>query len=451
MPDPDPTPDPGAEDKSEEVERLRAELEELRAHQAQAGPDASGGGSGRPHRARHGLRWTACAILVVLASLLSIVAVVARYARSQLLDTDHYVATVSPLAENPDVQNSIATQVTNEIFARLDVERITDQALQKLTELGAPAVIEGLATPIASQVQGFVRDQVNEFVRSPRFAELWDDANRAAHKQVVAVLTGKTEGVAQVQNGALTVDLGTLVARVKARLVDRGLAFATRIPEVHSTFTLVESDQLRKAQATTRRLDRVATALPFVIIVLAALAVLVAPNRRRGLLYVALGIAAAMVSLALALVLVRNWYLDNGTPRTMTPEAAIGVARTLLAPLRLAMRAVLALAVAVALAAFLTGPSGAARGIRSFFAGLRERIQGRIEGDREPSAIEAWVGAHKMPLRIAAIVAGALVLAFWTYPSGAVVIVIVLAVLVALALIEIVGWARRETTTPAAG
>jgi hypothetical protein len=454
MPDPDPTPDAGSDDEQAELERLRAEVEELRAHQAELNAEtkANGGnGAARPRRARRSLRWTACAILVVLASLLTIVAVVSRYARSQILDTDHYVATVGPLSENPAVERAIANQVTNEIFSRLDVEDLTQQALAKLTDLGAPEVIEGLAVPISSQVEGFVRQEVNKAVRSPRFDELWLEANRKAHKNVVAVLTGRGTDAVDVQQGKVTVDLGTIVERVKQRLVDRGFGFASRIPTVHSEFVLMQSDQLRRSQRAVRRLDRVATVLPIVVLALAAVAVFVAPTRRRGLIFVALGIAAGMVLLALALVFARNWYLDNGRPQNMTPQEAVGVIATLLAPLRLAMRAVLALALVVALGAFITGPSGAARGVRSFFGHLQERVQGRLEGDRAPSAVEAWIGGHKMALRIAVVGVAALLLAFWTYPTGAVVLGITLVVLVCLALIEVFGWTRPEPTTPAAG
>lgn len=452
MPDPDPTPDAGSDDEQAELERLRAEVEELRAHQADPEAKANGGnGAARPRRARRSLRWTACAILVVLASLLSIVAVVSRYARSQILDTDRYVDTVGPLSENPAVERAIASQVTNEIFSRLDVEDITQQALAKLTDLGAPEVIEGLAVPISNQVEGFVRQEVNKAVRSPKFDELWLEANRRAHKKVVAVLTGRGTEAVDVQQGQVTVDLGTIVERVKQQLVDRGFGFASRIPTVHSEFVLMQSDQLRRSQRAVRRLDRVATVMPFVVLALAAVAVFVAPNRRRGLLIAALGIAAGMVLLALALVLARNWYLDNGRPQNMTPEEAVGVIATLLAPLRLAMRAVLALGLVVALGAFITGPSGAARGVRSFFGHLQERVQGRLAGDRAPSAVEGWIGAHKMALRIAVVSVAVLVLAFWTYPTGALVLGITLVVLVCLALIEIFGWTRPEPSTPAAG
>jgi hypothetical protein len=436
-------PSVSAEEQAE-LDRLRAELAELRAHQR-----AGAGGEGpRRRRGVGSLRWAFSIALVVLASLLTIVAVVARYARSQVLDTDRYVATVSPLAEDPAVQNAIATQVTNEIFRRLDVEAVTKDALSRLTALGAPQIVEGLATPLADQVQSFTRSEVDKAVTSAEFARLWDQANRAAHKQVVAVLTGKSDGAVTVEEGAVTVDLGVVVDRVKQRLVDRGFSLAQNIPEVHSTFTLVESEQLTKAQRAVRLLDRTATALPFIVIGLAAAAVFVAPNRRRGLLIAALGVAISMVLLAAALALVRNWYLDNATPRAMSPSEAVGVAATLLSPLRTAMRAVLVLGLVVALAAFLAGPSGAAVWIRSLFGRARAFTQGRVEGERSPSTVEAWIGAHKVALRIAVVAVGVLVLAFWTYPSGALVLSIVVLVLAGLALIEVFGWSAPSSPAP---
>jgi hypothetical protein len=450
----DPRPRPGTEpglgpdrdagdhdlDERAEIERLRTEVAELRA----AGGDPGGRrrfGSARGRRRPGAGRWALSLALVVLASLLAVVAVVARYARSELLDTDRYVATVSPLAEDPDVQQAIGRVVTREIFTRLDVEQLAEDALAQLTELGAPELVVSLATPIADQVEGFVRDEVDSALASDSFAQLWDQANAAAHAQVVAVLTGEVEGAVSFDDGAVTVDLGAVVAAVKERLVDRGFTLAQNIPEVDTTFTLVESDGLDSAQAWVRRLDRAATILPWIILVLAGAAVLVAPDRRRGLVAVAVGLGVAMVLLAVSLALARSWYLDNGTPRNLTPEAAVGVVGTLLVPLRTAMRAVLVLALVVALAGVLAGPSGLARSVRSFAGRVRSLARDRVEGERAPSPVEAWVGAHKPVLRLGIVALAVLVLAFWTYPSGATVLVTALTVLAALALVELLGWA----------
>ena len=87
-------------------------------------------------------------------------------------------------------------------------------------------------------------------------------------------------------------------------------------------------------------------------------------------------------------------------------DAALDIARTLLAPLRLAMRAVLALGLVVALAAFLVGPSAPARWLRSLGGRARAAARARLEGDRVPSPVEAWIGGHKGVLRVGIVGAG---------------------------------------------
>lgn len=436
------------DDQAQELARLRAEVAELRAAARPEHEEVRAG----PTRTGRTARWTLSLVLCVLTAVLLIVTVVARYVRSELLDTDRYVETVTPLAQQPEVQDAVATQVTREIVTRLDVEQVAEDALDRLVELGAPDAVAALAGPLADQVESFTRDEVEKVLRSDEFARLWEEANRRAHAQVVAVLTGETGDVVSVDEGTITVDVGLVVSRVRDRLVDRGFGLASNIPDVSSTFTLVESQKLEDAQRYVRLLDRSATILPFVVLLLAAAAVLVSPNRRRGLVTVALAAALSMVLVAAVLALVRAWYLDNATGEVLPPDAAIDIARTLLAPLRLAMRAVLVLALVIALAAFLAGPSAVARGLRSAASRVRAATQARLEGDRAPSAAEAWIGGHKGVLRAVIIGLGVLVLAFWTYPSGAVVLGIVLIVVAALAVVELVGWTRAAVppSTPAA-
>jgi hypothetical protein len=441
----------GAADEHAELERLRAELAELRAAQdLDDGTAAEGGvgGGGRRHRGRNWLRWVAVGVLIVLAAHLTIVAVVARYARGQILDTDKYVATVAPVGRDPAVQRAVSARVTDAILDEIDVRDVAQQAVDKLVELGAPEIIQGLSVPIANQVENFVKEQVDQAVHSEEFLELWDRANRRAHASVVAVLTGRGRGAVEIERGQVTLDLATVIENVKQRLVDRGFGLADRIPEVHRTYVLIDSRQLLRAQRTVRLLDRVATVMPFVVIGLLVAAVFVAPNRRRGLLVSALGVAGGMVLLALILALGREWFLDNARPENMTPQEALGVIATVLEPLRLAMRAVLALALVIALAAFLAGPSGAARWVRSSVGRVRVLLRARVEGDRQPSPVEAWIGAHKMVLRLTVIGVAVLVLALWSYPTGAVVIGIALVVLAALAVIELVGWNAPAAPTP---
>ena len=85
---------PLSADERAELERLRAENAALRAR---AGPGAEPTPTAGP-AARRRWRTVVAALLLVLACLLAPLSLVAVWTRNQLIDTDRYVATVTPLA-----------------------------------------------------------------------------------------------------------------------------------------------------------------------------------------------------------------------------------------------------------------------------------------------------------------------------------------------------------------
>jgi hypothetical protein len=435
--------DPASEDDRAELERLRAEVERLRAERDSAtgstrstrSTDAARAGGRWAGRGR----WVVAAVLIGIVGVLTPVAALARFARSEVLDTDRYVSTVAPLAREPAVQAAAADTVTDELMTRLDVEGLATQALDELVERGAPERVVALAVPLADQVESYVHDQVLRVVQSEQFAVLWEEVNRTAHEQVNALLTGEDEGALTLEEGTVTLDLQPVVAAVQQRLVDDGFELAERIPEVDAQLTLVESANLERAQTGVRLLDRVGAVLPWVVLLIGVAAVFVAPNRRRGVLAVALAAAVGVLFVGFALAVARSWYVDHGQARFLTKDAALEIGATILAPLRLTLRAVFALAAAVALAALLAGPSAPARWVRRGFTGGIAAGRDRLAGERAPSAAEAWVAANRGALRIAVVVAGAVVVALWTYPSGLVVLSIVAAVILGLVVVELLG------------
>jgi hypothetical protein len=94
-------------DERAEPERLRAENAALRAGQPAAPPAAP--------RVR---RWrpVVATLLIVVGCVLAPLSVVAVWTRSQVTDTDRYVATVAPLARDPAIQQAIADQVTVQVW-----------------------------------------------------------------------------------------------------------------------------------------------------------------------------------------------------------------------------------------------------------------------------------------------------------------------------------------------
>src|SRR3954451_15307203 len=130
-------PTPGSGDDPVAAERQR--LARLRAEVAvlEAG---LGEPNGRPAASHQG-GWWRSVVVVVAVALLAVVAplsVVATWAHDQVSDTDRYVATVAPLADDPAVQKAVSERITDEIVARIDVRAITTEAADALAERGVP-------------------------------------------------------------------------------------------------------------------------------------------------------------------------------------------------------------------------------------------------------------------------------------------------------------------------
>ncbi|QNN52807.1 hypothetical protein [Nocardioides mesophilus] len=375
-------------DDVNEVERLRARVAELENQ-----PSAHGAGGTPARRTGHRSAWWAVssAVLLTLACVLAPLSAVAVWANAQISDTDAYVQTVAPLAEDPAVQSAVADKVTVLIFDNLDIEQITTDALNTLAEQPnvpprAAALLPGLAVPITDGVKSFTRDQVGAFVASPQFARIWEEVNRAAHTQVDKLLSGNEGGAVSAQGDTITLNLGPIVAQVKDRLVAQGFSLAQNIPPVDQSFVLVQSDAITSAQSFYQLLNNLGFWLPVIVVVLFVGGVMLARDRRRALLKGALGLTGAMIVLGVLLALARSWYVGATPADILTENAAGSVFDTLVRFLRTALRATAVLGLVLALAAFLTGPaSGAVRTRSAFSAG--SAVSGR--GPRRPAGARA--------------------------------------------------------------
>jgi hypothetical protein len=438
-----------------ELERLRAENAALRS---QVRPDRDTTGATEPlpgagPASRQRWRQIVATLLIVIGCVLAPLSVAAVWTRNQVTNTDRYVATVSPLADDPTIQNAITDQITAQVFNYIDVQGLTNQAVDALTERGlTPALatqLRALAVPIASGVESFTRDQVAKVVQSDAFADAWVQANRVAHAELVKALTGEGGGSVTVENDTVSVNLAAFIDTVKQRLVDSGFAVAARIPEVNASFVLFQSADVTRARSAFNLLNTLGVWLPVVAIVLLVLGVYVARDHRRATVGAALGVAISMVVLALGLAVFRSIYLD-AVPATVLPhDAAAVLYDTIVRFLRLGLRTILVLALVVAAGAFLTGPSVTAVKART---GLANAIGwGADRAGISTGPVGAWVYANKRALRIGAVALAALALVFWDRPTGKVVLGLTLALLVVLALIEFLGRPARPTADVAAG
>ncbi|MBD7999180.1 hypothetical protein [Oerskovia gallyi] len=440
-----------SESERAELEALRAEVQSLRAERA-----APPAGAVVAAPAHHGgwLRWTAVAVLLVLAGVLMLGSVLARYVRAEILDTDKYVATVTPLGSDPAIQAEISTQVSDAILERIDLETVTAQALATLTQNveQVPAQVQALAPLLASQGESFVRSTVDRMVTSPTFEELWIVANRQAHKNLVAVLTGEGDtAITADANGQVTLSLGPMIDEVSKRLSARGFTFVESLPSIDPQFVLFTSQDVVKAQRAVAFLNTAANVLPWLSLLVAAGAVWAAPRGRRRRAVVLAGVAyvVAMAILAVGITVGRSLYLSAVPSDVLSPSAATALIDAVLVPLRTSLRAVFAFGVVVVLAAYLTGPSRSAVAVRGGFNWLVRAASRGHAGDsgRAPHPFEIWVARLRWPL-IALVLAGALaVLVFSRYPSGTTILVIALVAAVLVIAIQVVSAPARGAAT----
>ena len=423
-------------DERAELERLRAEVARLQGQQVHPAG-----------RRRPGWRAPVAALLITVGCVLTPVSVVAVWTANQVSDTSRYVANVTPLVHDPAVQNALTDKITNQITSQLNVAGLTNQAAALLAARGLARVgtlLKNFSSSIASSVNGFIHGQVHRIVSGPRFATVWVRANTLAHQQLVKALSGRG-GAVTVSNGQVVVGLGPFIADVKQNLSAQGFTLVNSLPAVNPTFPLFSARYLVKAQTLYRLLNDLKIVLPILTLLLIGAGVYVARRHRGALVAAGLGFAASMLVLGAGLAIFRSIYLSS-IPASLPADAAAALFDTLVRFIRQALRVLLLVGLIVAIGAFLTGPSVTAVRIRAAFGSGIAWI--RRSGERaglRTGPVGTWTYAHRNVLRVCAVALAALVFVFWGQPTGLVVIVITLVLLLVLGLIELIG---RPATRP---
>ncbi|HEY1574616.1 MAG TPA: hypothetical protein VGG05_25010 [Pseudonocardiaceae bacterium] len=424
------------QDERGELVRLREEITALR----------------RARQRRRQVPWRALAsaVLIVLGVILAPITVASVWAHNQVANTDRFVATAGPLAEDPAVRSAVTDRLTDTVFTYVDVVALTNQTVDALESRGLPPQaadrLRGLAVPLRSSLQGFVHDRVGQFVASPTFTRLWNRSLTVVHQQLDSVLSGNSSTVT-VSQGKVMLDLGPFIDRVKQRLVAQGFAPAKAIPSVHPTVAVADASTLVRAQTGYRLLDKVATWLPWLTLLLLAAGVYLARGHRKALRNTGLGVAFSMLVLAAVLLVARGAVV--GTVPERSTAAVAASFDIMVAFLRAGLRTIFVVGIVVAIGASLFGPSTTAVRVRqgavAVVTWLREHIP---VGGRQGGPVGAWVHTYRVPLRIAVLVIGVLVFLFLDQPSGVTVIVIAVILVVCLGVIQFLDRPARAGGVP---
>jgi hypothetical protein len=406
----------------EELERLRARVAALESARA-AGP------------AHHRVRAFFSTLLIVLGCVLAPLSVVAAWAAQEVGNTDRYVATVAPLASDPDVQAAVADRITDAVMGHIDLTTL----LEGVAPADRPRLADALGRlgdSLENAVRSFVHDKAQSVVASDRFKALWTNANRKVHDAVDKALTGSGGGAVELTDDSVQIDLGPVIDQVKERLVADGLTVAGKIPEVHTNFTVLRSDDIGKVKTGFRLLQLAGFWLPVLAVLLVAGGVLLSVHRRRTLVTSALAVAFATGLLGIGLTVFRAIYLDALPPGVSQPAAG-SVYDALIRLMRTAVRMVVALGVVVAFAAWVSGPGRRARFVRRLWHSGIGAVRSTADGAGfRTGPVGGWVYRYQRWIVWVLVAAALLVYLLWSYPTGWVVVGLALTLLFLLAVVD---------------
>jgi hypothetical protein len=153
--------------------------------------------------------------LIVLASILLPLAGLTVWTRNLMLNTDRYVETVAPLAQDPQIQAAITNRVSTGLVERLDIDQRAADAL--------PAKARFLAPAIATGAQNLTARLTEKALTTSQFESIWRVANERAHGQLVDALTGRKGKRVTTEQGKVVLNLGPLAVKVAQQLAKVGI------------------------------------------------------------------------------------------------------------------------------------------------------------------------------------------------------------------------------------
>jgi hypothetical protein len=265
---------------------------------------------------RFSARALAALVIFLIATVLTPAAVLGEWGHRTITDQSKYLETVLPLASDPEVQLAVADTLSDAIIAQVDTELAVAGFLDQL--LPDSPLTDTLAGPITTGINSLVRELVTRFLQSDAFVGIWTEVNIAAQQSLVAVLEGDRVGPIKTQDGALVLDISSLLIAVQNRLVDQGVGIAANVtiePDKRE-IVLAEPPGLAQVQFIYRF---AAPILTYAVLFLAmgfAAAVVISRRRPRMAVWVGVVITAWGLVLSYALATGQDSFVNrlSGTP-----------------------------------------------------------------------------------------------------------------------------------------
>ncbi len=249
--------------------------------------------------------------LIVATTLLAVIGMLSVYANRLLFNPDKWEAQSTQLLQNPAIRSATARYVVDQLYAHADVAGLIKSTL--------PSELQPLAGPAAGALHSTMMRGIELLLERRDVQALWAQANRAADQAFIAVVNGDAHaGPAGVPEGAVTLDLASIVDAVAARL---GLPpnVGARLPATIGTLTVLRSDQLKAVQDIGRLIEGLALWLTILVPLLFIAATALASGHRRRTL---MTVGFAIVLVGIAGVAIRSILVAQATA-TLTSDASL--------------------------------------------------------------------------------------------------------------------------------
>lgn len=315
-------------------------------------------------RRRVTVRSVAAVVCVVLAALLTVPAVVGFWGQRTLTDTERYVATVGPLAADPDVQDAVARSISSAFESNVDVARIVNDTFGPV--IADKPKLQALVPILTGAVNSLVATAAEKVVQSEQFRNVWVQTNATLQQEAVRFIEGDTSALKLVDN-QVVLDTAPLVAEVRQQLVAAGLSFVDGIPAsgAERQIVLFTSDQLQQAKTIYGFGKPIATWLIGLAAVLYLAAVLLA--RRRPRMVLTVGLALMLTSFVIGFAVAYGQVTVTDTlAGTVFAAASRVFYSTLLAYLDDGWRTLFVLGVILAVGGYVAGSSRAGTAVRTY-------------------------------------------------------------------------------------
>ncbi len=147
--------------------------------------------------------------LIVLASIVLVVSMIANWVQTEVLDSGQFSNNTEQILQNKDVQEQLSIFAVDQLYANVDVQAQIEQKL--------PPPAQPLAAPVTAATRQLATNVAETALASPRVQQLVATAINGAQQRFVSLIENKGQFVS-TQGGDVTLEYGSFVADLATRL-----------------------------------------------------------------------------------------------------------------------------------------------------------------------------------------------------------------------------------------